>query len=115
MRYAERSTYLLTCTVSIPALNHRNRRSREPQQRAAQDTRGNGQMEGRYTAYPRTLTFLLQGGDDVLLIQRSPNARLFPGLFNGVGGHVERGENVLSAARREVHRCTKKRDWTCPT
>ena len=59
-------------------------------------------MEGRYTVYPRTLTFLLQGGD-VLLIQRSPNARLFPGLFNGVGGHVERGENVLSAARREVH------------
>ena len=58
-------------------------------------------MEERYTAYLRTLTFLLQGRD-VLLIQRSPYARLFPRLFNGVGGHVERGENVLSAARREV-------------
>lgn len=58
-------------------------------------------MTNRYTVYPRTLTFLLNG-DDVLLIKRSPNARLFPGMYNGVGGHVERGEDVLSSARREV-------------
>lgn len=55
----------------------------------------------RYTVYPRTLIFLLHGSD-VLLIKRSPRARLFPGLFNGLGGHVERGEDVLSAARREL-------------
>jgi 8-oxo-dGTP diphosphatase len=58
-------------------------------------------MKRRYFLYPRTLTFLLSG-KDVLLIQRSPHADLFPGMFNGVGGHVERGEDVLSAARREV-------------
>ncbi len=58
-------------------------------------------MNDRYTVYARTLTFLLNG-DDVLLIQRSRGARLFPGMFNGVGGHVERGEDILSAARREV-------------
>ena len=58
-------------------------------------------MIERYAVYPRTLTFLLDG-DDVLLIQRAPGARLFPGLYNGVGGHVERGEDVLSSARREV-------------
>ncbi len=58
-------------------------------------------MTERYAVYPRTLTFLLDG-DDVLLIQRSPGARLFPGVYNGVGGHVERGEDVLSSARREV-------------
>jgi 8-oxo-dGTP diphosphatase len=58
-------------------------------------------MTDRYTVYPRTLTFLLNAGD-VLLIQRSQGARLFPGLYNGVGGHVERGEDVLSAACREV-------------
>ena len=53
-------------------------------------------------AYPRTLIFLLNG-EDILLIQRSSSdARLFPGMFNGVGGHIERGENVLSAAQREV-------------
>lgn len=60
-------------------------------------------MKKRYMVYPRTLTFLLNGERDVLLIQRSPDARLFPGMFNGVGGHIERGENVLSAAQREVH------------
>ena len=59
-------------------------------------------MKERYTLFPRTLIFLLSG-EDVLLIRRSPDARLFPGKFNGVGGHIERGENVLSAARREVH------------
>jgi len=58
-------------------------------------------MNDRYTLHARTLTFLLNR-DDVLLIQRSPSARLFPGMFNGVGGHVERGEDILSAARREV-------------
>ena len=58
-------------------------------------------MNDPYTVYARTLTFLLNG-DDVLLIQRSRGARLFPGMFNGVGGHVERGEDILSAARREV-------------
>jgi len=58
-------------------------------------------MSDRYTVYPRTLTFLLNG-EEVLLIKRSPTASLFPGLYNGVGGHVERGEDVLSAARREV-------------
>jgi 8-oxo-dGTP diphosphatase len=58
-------------------------------------------MDGRYTVYARTLTFLLNG-DEVLLIRHSPNAQIFPDLYNGVGGHIERGEDVLSAARREV-------------
>lgn len=58
-------------------------------------------MGERYTVYPRTLVFLIRG-DEVLLIRRPADARLFPGLFNGVGGHVERGEDILSAAIREV-------------
>lgn len=58
-------------------------------------------MKERYMLSPRTLTFL-RNGEDVLLIQRPPNARLFPGMLNGVGGHVERGEDIMSAARREV-------------
>lgn len=58
-------------------------------------------MRNRYTVYPRTLTFLLNAGD-VLLIKRSSTAHLFPGMYNGVGGHVERGEDVLAAAQREV-------------
>jgi 8-oxo-dGTP diphosphatase len=58
-------------------------------------------MSSRYLLSARTLTFLFNAGD-ILLIRRSPNAHLFPGVYNGVGGHVERGEDVLSAARREV-------------
>jgi 8-oxo-dGTP diphosphatase len=58
-------------------------------------------MRDRYIVYPRTLIFLLNG-DDILLIKRSPNARLYPGMYNGVGGHVERGEDVLSSAQREI-------------
>ena len=59
------------------------------------------QMKERYMLSPRTLTFL-RSGEDVLLIQRPPDAHLFPGMFNGVGGHVERGEDIMSAARREI-------------
>jgi 8-oxo-dGTP diphosphatase len=58
-------------------------------------------MSDHYLVYPRTLIFLLNG-DDILLIRRSPNARLFPGMYNGVGGHVERGEDILSSAQREI-------------
>jgi len=40
--------------------------------------------------------------DKVLLIHRSASARVWPGRFNGVGGHVEAGEALAEAARREV-------------
>lgn len=55
----------------------------------------------RYPVIPRTLCFILDG-DDVLLIKRSQHKRLFPGKVNGLGGHVEAGEDVLSSARRET-------------
>jgi 8-oxo-dGTP diphosphatase len=32
----------------------------------------------------------------------APTKRLWAGKYNGLGGHVERGEDVLSAARREL-------------
>lgn len=56
---------------------------------------------GRYVVVPRTLCFVFQG-DDVLLIKRAPDKRLFPGKINGVGGHVEPGEDVQAAAVREI-------------
>ena len=55
----------------------------------------------RYTLIPRTLIFLTRG-DDVLLLKGSPDKRLWSGRYNGIGGHIERGEDVLSAARREL-------------
>ncbi len=32
----------------------------------------------------------------------APTKRLWAGKYNGIGGHVERGEDLLSSARREL-------------
>jgi 8-oxo-dGTP diphosphatase len=55
----------------------------------------------RYLTVPRTLCFVFDG-DDVLLIRRGQHKRLFPGKVNGVGGHVEAGEDVAASAAREI-------------
>ena len=55
----------------------------------------------RYLVVPRTLGFVLDG-DEVLLIRRSMQRRIFPGKINGLGGHVEAGEDVRAAAEREI-------------
>jgi 8-oxo-dGTP diphosphatase len=55
----------------------------------------------RYTVIPRTLTFLTRA-DEVLLIRLGPDRGGWSGLLNGVGGHVEQGENPLQSARREI-------------
>jgi 8-oxo-dGTP diphosphatase len=50
---------------------------------------------------PRTAVFLRRG-ESYLLLKGAPTKRLWAGKYNGLGGHVERGEDVLSAARREL-------------
>lgn len=55
----------------------------------------------RHTVVPRTLTFLTCRGQ-VLLLRGAPNKRIWPGKLNGVGGHLEPGEDALTGARREV-------------
>ncbi|PJF37889.1 MAG: hypothetical protein CUN55_19790, partial [Phototrophicales bacterium] len=47
---------------------------------------------GRWLTIPRTLCFIFNG-DDVLLMKRSPHRRVFPNCYNGVGGHIERDED----------------------
>lgn len=56
---------------------------------------------GRWLTVPRTLCFITSG-DDVLLIKRGLRKRIFPGCYNGVGGHLERDEDPLSGAIREM-------------
>lgn len=56
---------------------------------------------GRWITIPRTLCFITHG-DDVLLLKRSEHKRVFPGLYNGVGGHIERDEDPLTGAIREM-------------
>jgi 8-oxo-dGTP diphosphatase len=55
----------------------------------------------RYMLVPRTLIFITHR-DKILLIKGDKHKRLWAGLFNGIGGHIEKGEDVLSAARREL-------------
>lgn len=55
----------------------------------------------RYTFIPRTLIFI-QNKDEILLIHGAENKKIWSGLYNGVGGHVERGESVIDAAYREL-------------
>jgi 8-oxo-dGTP diphosphatase len=55
----------------------------------------------RYMLIPRTAIFV-RWGDSFLLLKGAPTKRLWAGKFNGLGGHVEQGEDVLSSARREL-------------
>ncbi|MBW6472740.1 MAG: NUDIX domain-containing protein [Anaerolineaceae bacterium] len=58
-------------------------------------------LPGRYQVVPRTLIFI-RNNDKVLLIKGAKDKKIWPGLYNGIGGHIERGEDVLSAAHREL-------------
>ena len=60
-----------------------------------------GVSKDRYKVIPRTAIFLRRG-ELYLLLKGAPTKRLWPNKYNGLGGHVERGENVLSAAKREL-------------
>ncbi len=60
-----------------------------------------GVSGARYTLVPRVLIFVWRG-TKVLLLKGAPDKRLWAGKYNGLGGHVEPGEDLLSAARREL-------------
>ncbi len=60
-----------------------------------------GITRDRYMLVPRTAIFLRRG-ESYLLLRGSPSKRRWAGKYNGLGGHIERGEDVLSAARREL-------------
>lgn len=60
-----------------------------------------GVKSDRYKVIPRTLVFITKGRD-ILLIKGAPEKRLWANLYNGIGGHVEKGEDVFTSARREI-------------
>jgi 8-oxo-dGTP diphosphatase len=55
----------------------------------------------RYMLIPRVLIFVTRG-TTVLLLKGAPTKRIWADKYNGVGGHIEPGEDILSAARREL-------------
>lgn len=65
------------------------------------ESQGVAVSAGRFMAIPRVLVFL-RHGDEVLLLRGAPTKRIWPGLLNGLGGHVEATEDPASAAVREV-------------
>lgn len=67
----------------------------------AQADQGVMVSRNRYQGIPRVLIFL-RNGRDLLLLKGAPHKRIWANLYNGVGGHVEAHEDILSAARREV-------------
>jgi len=60
-----------------------------------------GVSKDRYMLIPRTAIFV-RCGDEYLLIKGAQTKRLWAGKYNGLGGHVERGEDILSSAQREL-------------
>lgn len=75
-----------------------------------------GVSHDRYTIIPRTAVFLRRG-DSYLLLKGAPTKRLWANKYNGLGGHVEKGEDVLSAAKRELYEETglQAELWLCGT
>lgn len=55
----------------------------------------------RYMLIPRVLIFVTRG-NSVLLLKGASTKRIWANKYNGVGGHVEPGEDILTAARREL-------------
>lgn len=54
----------------------------------------------RYQIIPRVLVFAWRG-ESLLLLKIKGKGR-WDGRYNGLGGHIERGETALAAARREL-------------
>jgi 8-oxo-dGTP diphosphatase len=55
----------------------------------------------RYTVVPRTLSFLVSG-EELLLLRGAATKRLWANRLNGLGGHLEPGEDPRSGALREI-------------
>jgi 8-oxo-dGTP diphosphatase len=58
----------------------------------------------RYAVIPRVLIYVTRGNDLLLLklLPRNGKVTRWTGRYNGLGGHIERGEDALTAAHREL-------------
>lgn len=58
-------------------------------------------LKGRYQVVPRSIILLVKN-NKVLLQKAAEDKKIFPGHYNGIGGHIERYEDVLAGALREL-------------
>lgn len=54
-----------------------------------------------FTVIPRVVAFI-EKGDEILMIERLKKNAFAYQKLNGIGGHIEKGEDPLTAIRREV-------------
>lgn len=59
-------------------------------------------LPDKYSVIPRVLIFLKSAEGKFLLLKGSPFKKIWPNLWNGLGGHVEKGETILQAVHREL-------------
>lgn len=62
---------------------------------------GASAIEQRWLMTARSLSFI-RCGDELLLLKRGAHKRVFPNQYNGLGGFIERNEDPLSSAKREI-------------
>lgn len=60
-----------------------------------------GIIKNRYQVIPRVLIFIFRQ-KKVLLLHGSETKKIWPGQYNGIGGHIEQGEDIQTAAVREL-------------
>lgn len=61
-----------------------------------------GVLVNRYSVIPRTLIFIFDEAGKVLLIKGHKHKQVGSEIWNGLGGHVEKGEDIISSAKREL-------------
>lgn len=61
-----------------------------------------GFQKDRFSVIPRSLIFIFNPEGQVLLLRGAADKTIWAGRYNGVGGHVEAGEDVLESAEREL-------------
>lgn len=54
----------------------------------------------RHTVVPRTMCFVFYQ-DEVLLIKASAK-KDWQGIYDPLGGHIEKGESIISSVKREI-------------
>ena len=57
-------------------------------------------MAERHSVIPRTLCLVFYG-DEILMIKGSEK-KDWSGIYNALGGHIEKGESVIESAEREI-------------